>query len=81
MNKQYKKAEHFLAKYQALSNAAEMIRSHGEEGFHFEDEDFNNEYLKQCKIVAKQLNQRAQSFAKKYISTGIDIDCEIGENY
>ena len=35
----YKKAQYFLAKYQALSNAAEMIRSHGEEGFAFAVQD------------------------------------------
>ena len=37
----YKKAQYFLAKSHALSNAAEFIRSHGEEGFSFEDKDFD----------------------------------------
>jgi len=81
MTELYKKARYFLAKYQALSNAAEMIRSHGEEGFSFEDKYFNKEYQKQVEILAKQLNDRAEVFAKKYNSTGIDIECEIDENY
>lgn len=75
------KARYFLAKYQALSNAAEMIRSHGEEGFAFEDKDFDKVYKKEAEKVAKQLNARAAVFAKKYDSTGVHIDCEIDLNY
>ena len=63
MTEQYKKAQYFLAKYQALSNAAEMIRSHGEEGFSFEDKVFNKEYLRQTKKTAEQLDKRAKLFA------------------
>lgn len=40
MTEQYKKAQYFLVKYQALSNAAEMIRSHGEEGFSTKSKSF-----------------------------------------
>jgi len=81
MTEQYKKAQYFLAKYQALSNAAEMIRSHGEEGFSFEDKVFNKEYLRQTKKTAQQLNKRANLFAKKYQAMNIDIECEIDLNY
>ena len=37
------KARTLLAKYQGLSNASEFIRSHGEEGFSFEDKKFKVE--------------------------------------
>ena len=51
MTEQYKKAQYFLAKYQALSNAAEMIRSHGEEGFAFEDKVFDKEYKRHSVLL------------------------------
>ena len=81
MTEQYKEAQYFLAKYQALSNAAEMIRSHGEEGFAFEDKVFDKEYKRQTVITAKQLDKRAELFAKKYQALNIDIKCEIDLNY
>ena len=81
MTKEYKKAQYFLAKYQALSDAAEMIRSRGEEGFSFEDKVFNEEYLRQTKKTAEQLNRRAKVFAAKYRAMNIDIECEIDPNY
>jgi len=81
MTEQYKKALYFLAKYQALSNAAEMIRSHGEEGFSFEDKELDKAYQRETKKVAKQLNNRADVFSKKYEEINIDIDCEIDLNY
>ena len=79
--KRYNKALYYLAKYQALSNAAEMIRSHGEEGFSFEDKEFNDVYLKQKDILAEQLNSRSVVFYKKYISMGFDIECAIDTDY
>lgn len=81
MTEQYKKAQYFLAKYQALSNAAEMIRSHGEEGFSFEDKSLDKEYKRQTVKTAEQLNKRAKVFAKKYREMNIDIDCEADLNY
>lgn len=77
----YKKAQYFLAKYQALSNAAEMIRSHGEEGFAFADKDFDKVYKRESLNTYKQLEARAIVFAKKYqemniyISTEMDLNC------
>lgn len=79
--KSLKKARYFLAKYQALSNAAEMISSHGEEGFSFQDKEFDKVYSIEKEKLAKQLNDRAAVFAKKYERTGVDIECEIDENY
>lgn len=76
-----KKAQYYLASYQALSNAAEMIRGHGEEGFSFLDKAFDEAYQKQTKKLAKQLDERASVFSKKYELMGIDIDCAIGEGY
>lgn len=68
------KAMYFLAKYEALSNAAEMIRQHGEEGFEFNDEIFDRIYRREAHNLYKQLNDRAAVFAKKYAEQGIDID-------
>ncbi len=79
--KNLKKARYFLAKYQTLSNAAEFIRSHGEEGFSFLDEEFDKAYSREGEILAKQLNDRAAIFAKKYVEIGIDIDHEIDMDY
>lgn len=75
------KARYFLAKYQALSNAAEFIRSHGEEGFRFEDADFCKSYFKETENTAKQLQERADVFAKKYEQMNIDINSEIDMDY
>ena len=77
----YKKAEYYLARFHSLSNAAEFIRSHGEEGFSFEDEDFNNAYMMANKTLSKQLNERADKFYKKYLALGIEIEAQIDENY
>ena len=81
MTEQYKKAQYFLASYQALSNASEMIRSHGEEGFSYEDKAFNKEYMRQKKKIAEQLDKRAYQFFKKYEDMNLDIESEIDLNY
>ena len=70
------KAKYFLAKFQALSNAAEMILQHGEEGFAFKDEKFDKIYKRECYNLSKQLNDRAAVFAKKYNEQGINIDTD-----
>ncbi|MCH2216814.1 MAG: hypothetical protein MK076_01855 [Flavobacteriales bacterium] len=77
----YKKAQYFLAKSHALSNAAEFIRSHGEEGFSFEDKDFDKAYKRECQNTYKQLEARAVVFAKKYRAMNIDIEGEIDPDY
>ena len=77
----YKKAEYYLARFRALSNAAEFIRSHGEEGFSFKDKDFNTAYMKAGKSISEQLDDRADTFYGKYLALGIDIETEIDENY
>jgi adenosine deaminase len=74
---EYKKAQYFLAKYHALSNAAEFIRSHGDEGFAFEDKDFDKVYKRECKNTYKQLQARANIFFKKYRAMNIDVEAEI----
>ena len=75
------KARYFLAKYQALSNASEFIRSHGEEGFSYEDKDFHKVYLREIEKLSKQLDKRAEDFAKKYNQMNIEIDTSTDENY
>lgn len=70
-----------MAKTQALSNAAEFIRSHGEEGFSFNDEDLEKQYYKAKTELANQLDKRADIFKKKYDQLGIDVDTSIDEGY
>lgn len=70
------KAYYYLARQLALSNAAEFIRSHGEEGHSFINEKLNNEYQKQIKTVAAQLESRAFSFVVKFEEMNIEIDTE-----
>ena len=74
-------ARYYLAKNQSLSNAAEFIRSHGEEGFSFTDKKLDKLYKRENEKLAKQLDARADIFDKKYIETGIEIECTIDDNY
>jgi len=75
------KARTLMAKYQALSNAAQFIESHGEEGFSFEDEKFNNVYLREKKKIADKLNIEAMKFLYKYRKLGIQVNSEVNERY
>lgn len=75
------KARTLLAKYQAYSNAAEMIRGHGEEGFSFEDKKFNKVYNRETKNVADKLNKKATEYYIAYLKLGIEIECEIDKDY
>ena len=75
------KARTLLAKYHGLTNASEFIRSHGEEGFSFEDKKFNDVYMREKKKIAERLDKEAMVFYKKYLKLGIEIDCEIDKYY
>ena len=79
MASQETKAKNYLAKFHAFSNAAEMIGSHGEEGFGFEDNKFNKAYLRQCQSAKNHLMKIADNHLKKYRQIGIDIDDTIEE--
>jgi hypothetical protein len=56
MNKTIK-AKKLQAKFQSISDAAEFIRSHGEEGFSFKDPEFMKYYLNECKLLAEKLDK------------------------
>lgn len=75
------KARTLLAKFHALSNAAEFIRSHGEEGFSFNDDDFNKIYLREVKKLTKKLDKQSQSYIDQYNDLAINIDDSVTENY
>ena len=75
------KAITLLAKYQGLSNASEFIRSHGEEGFSFEDKKFNDVYLRENKKLSKRLDREAMVFWEKYLELGIKVESEVDDNY
>lgn len=70
-------AIYFLANYHSLSNAAEFIRSHGEEGFSFKLGYFNKAYLKRNQKLAKRLNLEADQYLKMYRNCGIEINDEM----
>ena len=76
-----KKATYYLAKALALSNAAEFIRGHGEEGFSFEDEQLEAQYKKAGEVLGKQLDNRSATYFAKYISLGIIISTNVDDNY
>ena len=80
MATEIRKARNYLAQYQALSNAAAFIGTHGEEGFSFEDDRFNNAYLKMCKKLSVSLEKRSEEAFRKYKETGIEINDEISEH-
>lgn len=70
-----KKAITALSKYMGYSNAAEFIRSHGEEGFTFLDNQLQDSYIKNNQMIAKQLENKAMHWQNIYESYGIEIDC------
>ena len=69
--------EQMLAKITTYFNAAEFIRSHGEEGGQFQEDypDFDLEiYFKECEKLAKILDKRAMKFREflnKEVKDGI----------
>lgn len=75
------KARFYLSRYLSLSNAAEFIRGHGEEGHSFEDEQLNRMYLRSNQILSNQLEERSEKFMEKYKALGIDISSEVDMNY
>jgi hypothetical protein len=71
------KAMTLIAKYQALTNASEFIRSHGEEGFSFEDEKFNEIYLRETEKLSKKLQKLSEKYLKQYEDIGIEVNLEV----
>lgn len=60
-------------RYNAMTSAAEMIRSHGESGLDPEDLDLDaddekglSRYIEECKAVSKQITTMAERFKKKH---------------
>lgn len=72
--KNKRKAAKNLAMAEAFQNAAEMIRSHGEEGFSFDDELFANEYRKAVIKVSDKLNSLSKKYISIYSNTRIEIN-------
>lgn len=70
------KAITLMAKYQAITNASEFIRSHGEEGFSFEDEKFNKTYLREAGKLSEKLEKMAEKYLEKYEELGIEVNYE-----
>ena len=73
-----KTASKNLALMLAFQNASEMIRSHGEEGFSFDNELLDKEYRNAVKIAADRILRLSEKYERKYNQIGIDIDssCE-----
>ena len=63
-----------LALKLAFENASEMIRSHGEEGFSFDNEILQKEYSKAILFASRKIVALANKYDKKYKSIGIEID-------
>jgi hypothetical protein len=75
------KARTLLAKFNAITNASEFIRSHGEEGFSFEDKKFDDVYQRETKKLSAKLEKQAVKIWNEYEKLGIEIDDSIDENY
>lgn len=75
------KARTLQAKFQALTNAAEMIRGHGEEGFSFDDKEFDKIYHRETKKLSEKLNKIADKHQLEYDKLGIEINTEIDKDY
>lgn len=73
------KSATLLAKSHATTNASEFIRSHGEEGFSFQDEKFNSIYQRETKKLSAKLEKIAQKYIDKYKEIGIEINDEISD--
>lgn len=71
------KAMTLMAKYQALTNASEFIRRHGEEGFMFENEKFHKTYLRETAKLSEKLEKLSDKYLKQYEDIGIEVDLEI----
>lgn len=71
------KAMTLMAKYQALTNASEFIRSHGEEGFSFEDEKFNETYLRETEKLSEKLEKLSEKYLKQYEDFGVEVNLEV----
>ena len=75
------KARTLQAKFQALTTASEMIRSHGEEGFSYEDKEFQKVYEREKLKLSDKLNKLAIKYEEQYSKLGIEIDTEIDKEY
>lgn len=75
------KARTLLAKYHAITNASEFIRSHGEEGFSFEDKNFDAIYQRETKKLSERLEKLSDKIILEYDKLGIEINSSIDENY
>ena len=74
------KATTLLAKFHALSNASEFIRSHGEEGFSFQDENFDKVYKRETVKLSKKLDKMSSKFLLEYQKINIEINDEMHED-
>jgi hypothetical protein len=72
-------AKKYMAKYMALSNAAEFIRGHCETGHAYEDEKLQDEYSKQQISIANQLDRRAMAALELYKKTGVELNLNLAD--
>jgi len=75
------KARTLNAKYHAITNASEMIRSHGEEGFAFIDKKFDKVYKRETKKLSDKLNKMSEKYLIELEKLGIDINVDIKHDY
>lgn len=73
----YKKAVYYLAKANALTNAAAVLEN---DDVVYNDDDYDKELCRQNKIIATQLNNRGSVYYQKYNSIGIDIDITLHDS-
>jgi hypothetical protein len=72
------------AKFQAITNASEMIRGHGEEGFAFLDKKFDKIYKRETTKLSVKLDKMAEKYnveIEKLHKEGFFIDLEMDDDY
>ena len=70
-----------LALMLAFQNASEMIRSHGEEGFSFDNELLGKEYRKAVNVAAKRILRMSIKYEEQYNKMGIEIDSSCDDSF
>lgn len=58
-----------------------MIRSHGEEGFSFDNELLDKEYRKTVNVAAKRILSMSIKYEEQYNKMGIEIDSSCDDSF
>jgi hypothetical protein len=75
------KARTLKAKFQALTTASEMIRSHGEEGFSYQDKEFQKVYEREKLKLSAKLDKMSFKYENEFRKLNIEVNTDIDQEY